>query len=465
MSLINRENDYSKTMVNAPKYKTVRILPNTGGGSLTLTQSSSSMLTFEIISNQSINFAGSYFSWDFAQTTLGGGNAIAAYCDIPPINRMSLRSRSGAVLADINNFQLYWKECVLSGLNMTEYASRSTPGVAIAIATSRLQGSNNFCNPGNEKAATAPSAAVSNCTLIDQTGAIDSAKVNLPAYKAIMHYGTSAQNAAMYMQCELNLNDLINTIFCCNKDLYLKDGLLLDVEFCGYDSYSFLHTTVADLTASATSGVAPSLSNIQLNVAVQQNQALVDTVRAQVESVGLSVLFPYVSTTSLGLGTSTSGNAVQKISRAYGLRLLRIYSAEYVTSNTLNLRANFYNFGGTTTQYSTVLDGNKMQYSDMLVTSAEDCKAMSHLLKNTLCQNLQVFYSHCPVWVDEFSGLENLPDARERDFNVVSGLPLDREYTWNRQIISKTAVDTSTSIVIVGQKELMLSPKGIEILG
>jgi len=463
MSLVNNETNYSKVSINGPRYKHTKVLPSSGGGSLTFTATANQPLLFELPSSQSINFAESYLSFDFALPSTANGSFV--FTDIPPIARVALKSKTGSVLCEISNFQLYWKLCVLSGIPLPEYVSRSVPGCATAIAASRLQGSCEFANPGNQLPATATAANIYNCTCIRETGAIEQGKLQLPAYRAVMHYASSAIGGAgtMTLQCKLNFSDMINSIFCMNKDIHLPESLLMEVEIIAQDKFAGDHTAVATLAGAATAGVAGTLTNIAIYLGVQQNPELVEAVRSQTVSEGLSFLIPYVSMSSLPLGIATSGNAVVKIHRGYGQRLLRIYSAEYVSANNLNLTANFFNDGTTTTSYSTVLDGNKLQYGDMVITSGDDYKEMNRLLKNTAMCNLQQWYTHCPAWIDEFSGLDDLPEAKNRDFNGIAGLPLDREYNWARQIVSKTAVDTSTAVCVVGQKSVRVSPLGVEV--
>lgn len=466
----NESLDYAPKVSSAPKYGLTKILQQSGGGNVAISANSSVESIFDIPA-QVFNLSKSFI--DFTVTCPASGNpgqTLGAMLDIPPIRRLSLYTRGGLYLCDIQNFQHFWKMTSNLSTMTDQMNSAGSPAYGSTVAVALQEGFVNFIQPANALPGTAPqSMATYHGAKIDSANppAVDNATVQRRAYQTQAQFCTSAvQNEALNLSCRLHLGRVPFSIFSVNRDLYTTEALQLRVEFEAYDNFLFGHTAAATLVGPvsvSTYNVAPSLNNLAFYLAVEQNQGVRQSIMDKVNSSGLSMVIPYVNIYRQVLGTNTSSSVNYKINRGHGQRLLRVISAESLTSDTLTSRCNFYNWLAPKTQsYYTTIDSIRQQSENLLPASSLDFRYNYSKLKGCPLEVSAEYHTQCPVHIDDWSACNSLIESAEMDLTIC-GLPLDQEVVWGKVIDVKTAVDTTLNAVIVTQKSLMSSAQGVVI--
>jgi hypothetical protein len=462
--------DYAQKVSSAPKYGLTKILQQSGGGNVSITPNSSVEAVFDLPA-QVYNLSKSYI--DFTVSCAAPAQAdqtLASHVDIPPVRRLSLYTRSGLYLCDIQSFQHYWKMCSNIITKADEVNAMGSPAVASSLAGAQVIGVLNYIQSSNALAATAPvDANTAHGAKINSADppAVDNASTKRRAYQSQASFVTAAtNNQGLHVNCRLELGRLPFTIFNVNRDMYTTEALQLRVEFEAYDNFMFGHTAAATLVGPVSiSGYAnaPTMSNLAFYLAVEQNQGVRQSIMEKVNSSGLSLTIPYVNIYRQVLGANTSSSVNYKINRGHGQRLLRVISGESLTADTLSRRCNFYNFNAPKTEsFYTTIDSIRQQSENLLPAQSMDYKYNQAKIKGTPLEVSSEYYTQCPVHIDDWSACDSLIQAPEADLTVC-GLPLDQEIVWGKVIDAKTAVDTTLNAVIVTQKTLMSSSQGVVI--
>lgn len=466
----NASLDYAPKVSSAPKYALTKILQQSGGGSVAITANSSVEAVFDVPA-QVYNLSKSYIDFTISCAAPGqAGQTLGAMLDIPPIRRLSLYTRSGLYICDIQNFQHFWKLCSNLVTRTDDMNSAGSPAYASTLAGALQEGFVNFCQPSNAAPATAPASADTyHGTKINSAvpPAVDNDTTQRRSNQTQAQFVTSTTNGgALFLNCRLALGRVPFTIFSCNRDLYTSEALQLRVEFEPYDNFMFGHTAAATLVGPvsvSTYANAPTLTNLAFYLAVEQNQGVRQSIMDKVMSSGLNLTIPYVNIYRQVLGTNTSSSVNYKINRGHGQRLLRVISAESITADTLTSRCNFYNFNAPkTVSFYTTIDSIRQQSENLLPNSSLDFKYNYQKLKGCPLEVAVEYYTQSPVHIDDWSSCDSLVQAPEQDLHIC-GLPLDQELVWGKVIDTKTALDTTLNAVIITQKSLLSGAQGVVV--
>lgn len=134
--LVGSEIDYTRKIVEHGSYEWTKILPITGGQQVALSATSTAETMFEIPTKM-INFARSHLTFDLGFQAPAANIANFIHADgLPMIDRLSLYTRSGVYLCDINNYNYFSKMTTKYTTDMDDFLQRD-----IAIAGSTIIGS------------------------------------------------------------------------------------------------------------------------------------------------------------------------------------------------------------------------------------------------------------------------------------------------------------------------------------
>ena len=228
----------------------------------------------------------------------------------------------------------------------------------------------------------------------------------------------------------------------------------------------------ADAKAEALKNETPAtMTNVNLYLAIEQNPVIVEEVKNKVLSSGLSFTYPYPIILKQGLGATQNASATFKFTKSYGQRLLRVITAESLTSNSNVTRCCFYNWANPlpyiTGTYRTTLNSTQLQDETIDESKGDGYRYNAQKLKGCPLENLVEYYTQCPCNIDDWSAADKMIDAPEADLQMC-GISLENEQIYGK-IITKnpynanTYYDTTMTAIGVVQRTLTLGPYGVTV--
>lgn len=248
-------------------------------------------------------------------------------------------------------------------------------------------------------------------------------------------------------------------IFSVNKDLYFGQQCNLILTYEGLNKWLWEGTSATNPSTGATVTGSTS-ANVQafLDLAVEQNQDIINQIKAKVMSEGMTMIVPYVQRVYKNtFGATTSQNISNvTLNRGHGLRLLRVWYGIFNSTQLYNTYLDNYNVATSTTvksrvdYFQTFMDGIPLQVKPMYsggIPSAtqannDDYKFLKWRLKGSCVQSMIDYYQNW-FWVDDWT--QPLPrSAEEKDMplsNKLQGFRLDdgAQHTWQLNMTTANA--------------------------
>lgn len=433
-SFVNPQNDYSvKRQDISPSYKFSKLYQQTGGQTVTIDTSNPE--TFFELPPRVMNLSRSILKFTATPSALAANSNWLFQDCVAGVRQIQLMTRGGVILCDINNLDHYTKIVLKSDV-------RKSDSHEIDIAG----------NVNNTR------YGVVSGTLT--TYRYDGAEANPSVYKPVyVTPSTSLNSATPVLNMELPLSQIKNTIFGLDKDLYFNEVLLIHIVWNPYTSWGFNSTSITDPTAGAAALAANiAITNLSLNLALQNNFLISEGIISAVQSQGMSLVIPYVYPFKYSAtGTPTSQNVTLRINGSYGRHLKKIYhslfnATETIATRFLNTNVNQTNI----VSYYTMIDNERRQQFDVVTANNDDYDYVHKNLFGSLIANCDIFRYNWFVF-------EKFDDDRDTSTDCVdSGLPLNVEHKWDF-VGTTSAANYNHYTFIVTSRMLSVMPQGIAI--
>jgi hypothetical protein len=435
-----------------PQYRKVYVA-NGGTRTLYLTANGASQNVIFNIPAECINLGESYLEYVIRSPRQGGGYYAWMYKDVHgEFDSIMYRDTGSMALVDIKNLHLYNQ--ITNRLNFSD---------------EDLEYNDNLCGlvPTN-----APLTDIK-CIRFDGTSC--SLAYKEPQQMALIS-GADAQSDALPKK--VYLKDLVrDSWFGLAKNQIMPIETYLEINFSnnrgriGFRSTSAVNPSTGAAELVDFAGGANDkekylyIDELCLNLCVEQNQALVSMLKAEVAK-GFNVPIPWVRVHQLA---STAGeNFVYNLpldNKQHGQRIKRIIYAPLSSSNTANLLYDHRNTNGSKIeQYQTELDNQKQQRDVVYVSGTRNDDYMYHkrLLKNTLYYN-QPIYNQNWIHCDSFDYGE-IHDKSGGGHIMVDGLLLDKPMTWTFNSIKNTNASYLNTAIVVGMKSLQVNASSFVVV-
>lgn len=431
-----------------------------------------------------------------------GGDEFAFHADHPPIKQLILEGEESGVITDIKLLPAFFKMTVPATTDMYEYYGRGNPGHgvtgALTEAEARLRGTCRFQNPNQPTftTTTTTTPAVAEITIPsgtawanDQNSLTADAKITAamtagtvtavststtsfagdpylsnagtstastcdPRYAPNHFLKTGAVNEINRVICSIDFGMLKESVFGLDWDWYSKEQLMIRMVFQPSNRMFWNITDDAEVATTAT------ISDFYFYQAIQQNEDARALMKSMVErGVDLPIPFPIFKEEILG-GTAETVQKQLKLNKASGPRLLRIYSAERMTSESKGVVANFHNAGAVKiTDIQTSLNDKSMQSHAMTCAEYEHFKTMRHFTPYS-------FLFNDPRCINEMCGtlfIEDFTDSRDltqvhKTNKMISGLDMTNTAINYAREITKEAVALTTVYISIMQRFLHFTP-------
>lgn len=443
---ISDETNYSKVNALKPNYQLFKLTQQSGGNSVTLSTSGGEQSVFEIPTNV-VNLSRSFLNYTISTTAAGAGDFGNIFYNGTPgcIRDIELVTQSGERLVNIPNVTKYCQVVSLTDTPVSVLQSgsdESTLAPSNATSAGVVRG---------YKVSVSIGTATAHVNPVDT----DVRQVIGASYVEPLHF-VSVNNAALVKKFRIPLSIFKNSLLELDKDLWFGQILSLRVTYNPTDKISSDSKSVGLLTQIA-SATAPTLTGLNLYLAVEKNPILADQIKQQVLNSGLDVLCDYVHSYNRNL-TGTSHALSYNFSRAHGRSLKKIYSVPYLASDTT--KSNFYNHAykqlanDAITNVYTQLNNERLQQWNMDTISGDEYMVMLNKLKGSCIQNQEHFlynYFYADSWTDL--------KFHEREPNQKIGLPLDVEQKWDLNAVTGGARNWFTYAVC--QRVLSIGKEGI----
>jgi hypothetical protein len=268
------------------------------------------------------------------------------------------------------------------------------------------------------------------------TAAISSA-VN---YTEPAYYSVSPSNAAFSYNVQIPLRTIRNTILGMNKNFYFSQITYLKIYFgpmskIGFQSTSNNNPNGGTITDLLTTG--STITNLQIMLAIEQNQDVRMNLINQVQGPGFSMIIPY-TTAFKNTNSGPSENISIQFDAGSGRTLQRLYHSLFNNAENVNTQYDCSNQNLTSTtcekvqQYYTNFNGKRIQTITIDCTSGGfnlDYMNIKDSLKDSVIQNMSVFKYN---WhhLDDFSNYST-EYIQNGETSLISGLALENiPVTW-----------------------------------
>lgn len=276
-------------------------------------------------------------------------------------------------------------------------------------------------------------------------------------------------SSALEGKVKMDLSKYKNTIFSYDKDLYLGEIILMRIIWNASTSIYFTGDSVNNPETAPVAAVGNvSITNLQLYLATERNQTIVNQLRQKVESGTMSVMIPYVHSYK----TNLTGNASVSLrfNRGHGVRLQKIYHSVFNQTESKNTAYDNSNLtaatqlpGAKITSFYTMLNNNRLQEFDVVTANYEDFMILKPSLKSSVIQNSNIS-AYNWSWIENF--IENLSPEDRKNLpynNLRVGLDLTLEQKWDIYLTIPGGPYNHHTFAVV-QKMLTVGPSGISVL-
>jgi hypothetical protein len=453
MAEVSTQLDYRKIDYLHPTYRYSKILPQSGGQTVTITSAGNSETIFEI-PTKAFNLPRSYLYFVMNPLTTGAGNINWLFQDtVSTFFQMQLYTRSGIYLCDIQNVSNYTKIASKPETRLQEFIDYDVYG----NSTNYTESNGRFLCRSNSVA-----NSTTNTLLAPYAGRFNNTSANIhytePKY---LEPGT-ANTADPIFTISLPLGHIKNTIFNVDKDIYAGEILLLRLVWNNSNRIGFLGTSATNpVTGAAAIGVNIAITGLTLYLAVEKNQDIVNSLMTQINSTGLQILIPYIYGYKNNPGNGTSHSISYRFNRGHGIKLQKIFHSAFNNTESTNVAYDHDNKGTSKVNiFYTMLDNERLQEINLNTATFDDYNFLRSYLKGSVIQSADMYY-HNWVWIEDFSLTENKDKLSS---NKSSGLDLSVERKWDfyaLQVNNDTAAQYNYYTFAVTQKMLTISSVGI----
>lgn len=491
--------DYSPKQINAGSYN-LRLLNTENSSTATIAPSSTVNVDF-LLPNQVINLYKSFLNFDLSGQEAKTNRLWTAFHSglLAPIDGLILSTASGVRLAEINNIPQYTKMCFTAMTSHDDFETMPKNPSDGTQTVAAVKESGQLFNKAMGGAANIGAASFPASVAEFQYGAFvcssDSATVQWTAeeypYDAAVNYivdtasadGTNARTPTIRIRLPLKL--LYGSIFAIDKDLYFGEQLRLTVRFnqgakMGWtvtsdgtnDKYYGAQASGADNAfVSADLAAAPKLSNLNLRIAVETDEGIVQTIKSRFAGEGIKINFPYIYSWQAATTGSGQDSFIRKLNRGHGSHLLRMVCGLFGAVQTGAAYCNYqnftytqaagYTFGSKWSSYRPYLDSKPLTDDWLTVSDQLAFMYNQEMLKGSCIKGNKAWNTH-PTIIQDFAGVGRSIDMPKMD-SYVSGLDLSAEHEFMIQF-NTTVANQMCYMFAVCSKTLVLNAAGVSVM-
>lgn len=473
-SIISDELQYATKVNNHSTIGYRQITPQ-NSTSITTNVVSSTGPSEVLISPSVLNFAQSRLHFTLTVPTLSTKYHFVHGNLLRTISRITVYdSSSNAILCDVSNFDNY--SSVMSPLctkldeflNKNSDITESLKGTVADASVYPLEDISRFkhLDVDTNEASGNPLG-----TYTGGTGDTTLRNMNTinPLFSQRVFYKNTTSGTSV-LDVTIPLKAFKNTILSVDKQLYFPGNVVVQIFWAPNDSYVFGATAATSPVAGAASLSSPvNITNIRLDLAVEQNLNIISQVINTVKTEGLTFNIPYPSVVRTNITSQSIHNYSLQLTRAYGNKILAIINApfnagfsnsDFTGANTLSTCSD--HSVGSITQYNTFLNNVAIKSpAGFTIAQGQDYFGNRVYLKDSVIQSLPEYRLQNYCLIDSFFGEKSFTDL---DPSMVDGLDVgstNSTYTVSANMSQLASYNWIT--IIIGQKQLTINSMGSSI--
>ena len=431
---------YTQATAAHGNYKYLRIVPLGNGQTPTLSATSTVQTTFELPNNV-INLALSKLCFDILIPPQGAAAINQVYANaLSLIDRVTLTTREGVVLADIPSTHIFGSLVSHVNTKSAELLNRNAPSIILSgIASDRSAAGNTTAYAaGLIVSQASPTSDVNRCNgsaNIQMGGSVgvplDATHATMTAFtpyiEPLILFTNATASYGNTVSYQINLSAFKDTILELNKNIYWGNNLVLNINWNAASKIGFTTTAVIDathVTASAAFTTPPILNNLFLYTACETDPTIISELVSVVSNGNFNLMVPFVNYQKYVTNTATQATIQQRITRAQGVSLLRVYWGVYnITESDITT----YNHNDASiVSYNTMMDGLRMQDFTLSPTDGTAWLYNERNFKDSCMLSIAQYRSSF-VHIDNWSG----NSICNNDDSILNGLSLDSDRTWS----------------------------------
>lgn len=451
--MIASELSYAPSLITNPSYRYSKLVPQAGTQSVNLSTNQTTETLIEIPTKVH-NLSRSVLQFQVQIPELAGHHTNIHSSGFPSIDRLSVYTRSGVYICDINSVDKFYK--VVAPRTSKFVKMMSADKMAIGASSALATSVGHYLHTSN--------ALASASYRLDNTGANLIASDKSYVEQQYIQQGAAAGAGAgdVFYNVQMELGEMIHTVLNIDKDIYFGEIMVLRIQWAPSNRLGFVSTTGAPTVNVAAISTACLINNIALYLAVETNPDIISSLVAKVNSSGLQLIVPYVHTYKNSNSNSTFIATQQRLNRGHGSSLLRVYSSLFNGSESGSTAFNNSNVASAKcTSFYTSMDSMRLQDSDVSVANNEDYLMMKDALEGSCIENSSIFKYN---WVvqDDFTGFKT-SDASLTD-STQNGLSLEAERLYQVNLNSVSAANQNLYSFYITQKMLVIAGGAVQLM-
>lgn len=344
---------YENKAVSHPSYRTSKVIPQ-NNSSIIL---GSSILESQIeIPQRCYNLSKSTLDFQLQYVSAGVTGEYTNMLTLGQsyIDSIFLKTREGLDIVSLYNVDVVTRAVAPYINKMEKYLTnpRNTGSTTAALAQGLDQGwnmfrSNTTVTIGSTPGSAVPYAGGAQIDVVTNTAVnVGTDSYNEPQYYEQSAADTSGKAASLYRNFSIPLGSIApHTLLSLDKTLYFGQALILTVRWAQTTRIGFISTATNLSTGIGALDGVLTVANLQLRLAVEQNQPVIKELVDRVNKEGMSLTIPYSYAYVMSVANATAASTMQqRYNRSHGKKLLNIYTFIAATSSNANLSADISNF-------------------------------------------------------------------------------------------------------------------------
>lgn len=486
--------DFSPKEISAGQY--ILRLVNSENSSTTNIAPSSTVNTDFLLPNQVINLSRTFLNYELLTTDTPAANKYMFFHSgfMAHIDGITLSTSSGVRLVEINDVPYYTKMVWRTQTSHDDFETfpKHDPLAPATVPTIVESGhllhktvggaaAGLLANPVTHFPSSVAEFKTGSFVPANETATCNWVACDFP-YDAPANYCACSLNAQNAIRVRLPLKMFYGTLLALDKDLYFGEQLRLTIRWNlgkkmgwtitnGTAPYGAQAAAADNATAADDFVSAPTISGLNLRVAVENNDAVAQTIKSRVAGEGITINMPYVYNWKGSTSGSGTDSFIRKLNRSHGIRLLRMISGVFGAVQTGPLYTNMQNFtwsqpgppayGNKWSSYRDFIDSRPL--CDDLLTVSDQLAYLHSMekLKGSLIKGVRDWMCF-PVLISDFSGVQKAIDYPKTD-SAASGLDLSQEREYMLQI-NTTVAGQFCYLFAVTLKQLHISSAGVAVM-
>ena len=464
--IISEELRFAPSVQNHSTYAFRKVSPQGVSTQIALSASSQVGPTEVIIPPSVFNFSKSRINFQL-ELPDPGVTVKANWVDanaLSMIGRMVVYdSNTNAVLLDCSNLEKYAALVVPAATKYDEFKTKATSWASTTYAqTLPILGDN---AAGSSQPFPSEEIQKSNSLVnVSHLNTVAAGTTAFNSFEGRRYLLVGADSEKSFWDVSIPLSAFKLTVLSLNKNLYSPSNLVMQIYWNSVDNFAWTSTSLTNPTSGTAASVGSTnvfINNFSLQLANEQNLAIISKIQQQVVSTGISIPIAYPTITRQVLAAATAQSYQLNISKGYGNRILAFITAPFAHDNAA-INARNSHIRGTLTTYNTFLNNIAEKYqAGYDARLAQDFYyGNREYLEGSVIQNLGEYAVAEWVHISSYFGEKplHMVDQTEIDGYDVGSTAS----AWQLQANFSGAPTAGTTWItcIIGQKLLTLSANG-----